>query len=77
MQTRLDLRLSEPGKYMNSVLEKKGGKELYLYWHLLSPYEKMLSDVISTHRLQQTHQRESDIITSDNLQAPCTRAILR
>ena len=27
MQTRLDLRLSEPGRYMNSVLEKKrGGK---------------------------------------------------
>ena len=57
--------------------EKKGRKELHLYRHLLSPYEEMLSNVISTHRLQQTHQRESDIITFDNLQALCTRTNLR
>ena len=57
--------------------KKGGGKELHLYSHFLSPYEEMLSNVISTHRLQQTHQRESDIITFDNLQALCTRTNLR
>ena len=47
MQTRLDLRLSEPGRYMNSVLEKKrGGKNCTFtdtYCRLMKKCYPMLS----------------------------------
>ena len=53
--------------------EKKGRKELHLYRHLLSPYEEMLSNVISTHRLQLKHISAKAILLPLTIYKPHAR----